>query len=105
MKLHIWKVATWENTIGKLPLGKIPLGSCHLGKYHWEVATWENTIGKLPLGKMSLGKYLTSFYSIYTGIALFIIANRNLISREIHLNLDKNSSFSHKCLFISVEQG
>ena len=25
-KLHIWEVANWENTLGKLPLGKMPLG-------------------------------------------------------------------------------
>jgi len=37
-------------------------GSFVLGKLHiWEVATWENTPGKLPLGKMPFGKYLTSF--------------------------------------------
>ena len=26
MKLHIWEVSTWENTLDKLPLGKNPLG-------------------------------------------------------------------------------
>ena len=25
-KFHIWEVATWENTVGKLPLEEIPLG-------------------------------------------------------------------------------
>jgi len=30
-----------------LPLGKLDI---------WEVATWENTLGKLPLGKKSFGK-------------------------------------------------
>ena len=29
----------------------------------WKVATWENTLGKLILGKIPLGKYLTYFYS------------------------------------------
>jgi len=24
-KLHIWEVATWENTLGKFPLGKFLL--------------------------------------------------------------------------------
>ena len=34
-----------------------------LGKLHiWKVGTWENTLGKLPLGKNSLGKYLTPIY-------------------------------------------
>jgi len=33
---YLWKVATWENTPGKLPLGKIPLESCRLGKSIWE---------------------------------------------------------------------
>ena len=28
-----------------------------------EVATWENSLGKLPLEKMPLGKYLTLTFS------------------------------------------
>jgi len=33
-------------------LEKFPLGKLHI----WEVATWKNTLGKLPLEKMPLGK-------------------------------------------------
>ena len=34
-------------------LGKLPLGLLHI----WEVATWEDTLGKLPFGKNPLGKW------------------------------------------------
>ena len=37
-------------------LGKLPLRNLHI----WAVATWENTLEKLPLGKNLLGKYLKS---------------------------------------------
>ena len=37
-------------------LRKFELGKLHI----WEVATWENTLGRLLLGKTPLGKYLTS---------------------------------------------
>ena len=37
-------------------LWKLPLEKLHI----WEVATWENTLGKLPLGIDPMGKYLTS---------------------------------------------
>ena len=47
---------------------KLPLGKLHI----WEVATWENTIGKLQIRKMSLGKYLTSISQI-VGFNLRII--------------------------------
>ena len=37
---------------GKDRLRKLPLGNLHI----WEVATRENTLGKMPLGKNPLGK-------------------------------------------------
>jgi len=36
-------------------LGQLPHGKLHI----WKVDTWENILGKLPQGKMSKGKYLT----------------------------------------------
>jgi len=52
-KLHICKVATWENTLGKLPPGKLNI--C-------KVATWENTLGKLSLGATTGVYIFMSFY-------------------------------------------
>ena len=46
---------------GRDRLWKLPLGKLHI----WEVATWENTLGKLTLQKNPLGKYLTSFNAIH----------------------------------------
>ena len=33
-KMHVWEVATWENTRRKLPLGKIPLGKYFISYLH-----------------------------------------------------------------------
>ena len=68
----IWKYATWENTLGKLPLEKILLGSFTwentLGKLPLERIllgsfTWKNTLGKFPLGKILLGSFHLGKYS------------------------------------------
>ena len=51
-KLQLGKLSIEKMyTFGKLPLGKLHI---------WELATWVNTLGKLPLLKRPLGKYLTS---------------------------------------------
>ena len=46
----------WAYSCGQERLGKLLLGNLHI----WDVATWENTLRKLPLEKNPFGKYLTS---------------------------------------------
>ena len=46
----------WAESCGQERLGKLLLGNLHI----WDVATWENTLRKLPLEKNPFGKYLTS---------------------------------------------
>jgi len=64
VKVAIWEIVTWENVHLESYrfsfIGKLLLGNLHIG----EVATWENTLKKLPLGKRPLEKYLTAFIII-----------------------------------------
>ena len=62
-----------QNRLGAECCGQDRLGKLPLGKLHsWEVATWENTLGKLPLRKKPLGKYLTSFRWLFLYLEFYL---------------------------------